>query len=90
MQNAPDHRINLSTVAQSAVALSVAIVFTDAVRECILAAKPISPVGLALLRLTVAILLIVVIILFAESRHNKKATHSPADARPYPAASRSE
>lgn len=72
MQDPSDHRINLSIVTQSAVALSVAIIFTDAVRECILAAKPLSPVGLAILRLVVAVLIVMVVVIFAKSQYNKK------------------
>ncbi len=54
--------INAVVVAQSAIALSVAIVVTDAIRECILAARPDSAAGLAMLRLAVAIVLIIIVI----------------------------
>ncbi len=54
--------INPSVVAQSAIALSVAIVVTDAIRECVLAVRPESAVGFAALRIAVAITLVIVVI----------------------------
>lgn len=64
MQN--DHYINPAVVAQSTLALTVAITCTDAIRDCITAMKPHSAAGAALLRVAAAVILIIFAIIFIQ------------------------
>ncbi len=76
-----ENHINMNVVAQSAIALSMAIIFTDAVRECLLAVRPQSAIGFAILRLIVAIILIMLIIYIIEQQKVAKA-HIYIDSKP--------
>ncbi len=61
--------INLSVVAQSAMALSIAILFTDALREGTLAIHSASTMRLAMLRIIITLFVIILIVIFSK-KHN--------------------
>ncbi len=83
MATTPEH-INLSVVAQSAMALSIAILFTDALREGTLAIHSASTMRLAMLRIIITIFVVILMVMFSK-KHNTILTTSRDSSSPiYP------